>query len=109
MQIEAINTQQDYEDFCDFIESGAYKKLDINAPYVIADSIKFIIAKQFSFVFEDIVAYVTGTPKAVVKENPIGMRSPISTKPRSKAKVTEKVELIPKNVVTVSGIPFNIY
>jgi hypothetical protein len=99
MQIEAINTQQDYEDFCDFIESGDYKKLDITAPYVIADNIKFVIAKQFNYVFEDIVAYVTGTPQ---KETP-------AKKVATKTKVTEKVELISKNVVTVSGIPFNIY
>jgi hypothetical protein len=99
MQIEAINTQEDYEDFCNFIESGDYKKLDINAPYIVADNVKFIIAKPYSFVFEDIVAYVTGTPQkeATAKKEP------------KKAKVIEKVELIPKNVVTVSGIPFNIY
>jgi hypothetical protein len=99
MQIETINTQQDYEDFCDFIESGDYKKLDINIPYVIADNVKFIIAKPYIFVFEDIVAYVTGTPQ---KEAP-------AKKAATKIKSTEKVELIPKNIVTVSNIPFNIY
>ena len=99
MQIEAINTQEDYEDFCNFIEFGNYKKLDITFPYIIADNVKFIIAKQFSYVFEDIVAYITGVPQ---KEAPV-------KKVATKTKVTEKVELIPKNVVTISGIPFNIY
>lgn len=101
MQIEAINTQEDYEDFCDFIESGDYKKLDINAPYIIADNIKFVIAKRFSFVFEDIIAYITGTPQKALPEK--------VTKKATKNKTITKIEFIPTKIVTVSGISFSIF
>ena len=100
MQIEAINTQQDYEDFCDFIESGKYKSiLEISNAYIIIDDSKFIFDNKFKFVYQDMIVFVSGT---VPKEAP-------AKKEPKKAKITEKVQLIPTNVVTVSGIPFNIY
>ena len=100
MQIEAINTQEDYEDFCDFIESGDYKSIvEISNAYIIVDDSKFIFDSKFNYVYQDMIDFVTGTVK---KEAP-------AKKVATKAKLAEKVELISKNVVTVSNIPFNIY
>lgn len=100
MKIEAINTQQDYEDFCDFIDSGKYISIEeISNTDISIDGVKFIFDKKFKFVFQDMIDFVTGT---VPKEAP-------AKKEPKKAKITEKVELIPTNIVTVSNIPFNIY
>lgn len=100
MQIEAINTQQDYEDFCDFIESGKYKSIvEISNAYIIIDDIKFIFDNKFKFVYQDMIDFVSGT---------VPKQAPAKKEPK-KAKIAEKVQLILTNVVTVSGIPFNIY
>lgn len=100
MQIEPINTQEDYEDFCDFIESNDYKKLEINKPYVITDKYKFIISKDFSYVFDDLIAYITNTP--IKEEKP-------KKAPKEVKKEIRRYELIPKKVMTISNISFNIY
>lgn len=100
MQIEAINTQQDYEDFCDYIESGDYKSIvEISNSYIIVDNSKFIFDSKFNYVYQDMIDFVTGT---------VPKQAPAKKEPK-KAKITEKVQLIPTNILTVSNIPFNIY
>lgn len=100
MQIEHIKTPLDYEDFCDFIESKDYKDLQINKPYIITDEYKFIISKDFSYVFDDLIAYITDTPPKEEKTKKA---------PKQVKKEIRRYELIPKKVMTISNISFNIY
>jgi hypothetical protein len=100
MKIEAINTQEDYEDFCDFIEKGKYEKLEINGSSIVIDDYKFMISKKFNFVIQDIIDFVTNT--STPKKDP----------PKEKVKKTKpvtKIEFIPTKIVTVSGISFSIF
>lgn len=101
MQIEPINTQEDYEDFCDYIENGKYEKVEIDAEHVICDDIKFVIGDKFKFTIQDTIDFITGT--FTPEKTP-----PIKKKP-TKVKEVKKIELIPTKIVTVSGISFNIY
>lgn len=102
MQIEEINTQEDYEDFCTYMENGKYDKVEIGDVYVITDDIKFVFADKFKYAVQDTLEFITGTftpPKEQSKE---------TVKKTSKVKEIQKIEFIPTKIVTVSGISFNI-
>lgn len=67
MQIEEINTQEDYEDFKLYLaENPMLTITGINNPYINLDKFRFKISKKFPKAFDDIVNYIQGQSSEVV-------------------------------------------
>jgi DNA polymerase elongation subunit (family B) len=61
MKIEAINTQEDYEDFCDYLIENPDKQVEeINKPYIHFGDFKFKISSKFPQAFDNIIEHIQG-------------------------------------------------
>ncbi len=97
MEYGAIENEADYEDFCKFMEEEKPTVINFDPPYAIIGDLKVEIADKYLFVFEDLHNYIEQ------------LRKQPKPKAAKKAVVTPPQDFIVKNVVTISGISFNIY
>ena len=97
MEYGAIETDTDYEDFCKFMETEKPTIVNFDPPYAIIGNLKVKIDDNYLFVFEHLHNYIEQ------------LRKQPKVKPAKKAVVTPPQDFIIKNVVTISGISFNIY
>lgn len=97
MEYGVIENDADYEDFCKFMEKEKPTVINFDPPYAIIGDLKVEIADKYLFVFEDLHNYIEQ------------LRKQPKAKAAKKAILTPPQDFIVKNVVTISGISFNIY
>jgi hypothetical protein len=96
-----IGTYDQYLDFIDYLELDKPRILEISKPYVITEHYDITVDRQFSYVFDDLVEWLTGGEmKTVVRceEEP----EPITLQELL-------VEIKPERVIEVEGITLNVY
>lgn len=61
MQVEAINTQEDYEDFLSYLFENPDKEVEeINKPYISFNDFKFKISDKFPQAYDNIIDHIQG-------------------------------------------------
>lgn len=97
MEYGAVENEADYEDFCKFMETEKPTVVNFDPPYAIVNDIKIKIDDNYLFIFEDLHNYIDE------------LRKQPKVKAAKKAVITPPQDFIVKNVVTISGVSFNIY
>jgi len=97
-----IGTYDQYLDFVDYLELDKPRILEISKPYIITEHYDITVDKQFDYVFEDLIEWITGSDLKVVRHEGKDELEAITLQELL-------VEIKPERVIEVEGITLNVY
>ena len=98
-----IGTYDQYLDFVDYLELDKPRILEISKPYIITEHYDITVDRQFGYVFDDLVEWLTGDSELKVVRHE-GKEEP---EPITLSELL--VEIEPERIIEVEGITLNVY